>query len=192
MTEPVDAVEGPVVVLVGGAPGSGKTRLATRLAPAMGLPLIAKDGIKELLYDTLGLPDAETSMRYGKASTALLFFVAARLLDAGTGIVLESNFQQPYSDQELRTLVARRRAVFVYCDAPADMIVQRYRARAERGERHPGHHDKAAEPRLIDGLARGAYEPPHLGVPVIRVDTTSDYAPPFEQIVDLAREYLSQ
>jgi adenylate kinase family enzyme len=42
------------VVLVSGAPGAGKTTLASALAPALGFPLIAKDHIKETLVDVLG------------------------------------------------------------------------------------------------------------------------------------------
>ena len=41
-------------VLVGGVPGSGKTTLARQLAPLLGMPLIAKDAIKEALMTALG------------------------------------------------------------------------------------------------------------------------------------------
>ena len=42
------------IVLVSGAPGSGKTTLAHPLAEQLGLPLFAKDTIKEALHDNLG------------------------------------------------------------------------------------------------------------------------------------------
>ena len=43
------AVLAPPLVLLGGAPGSGKTTLALPLAAALGLPLLAKEGLKEVL-----------------------------------------------------------------------------------------------------------------------------------------------
>jgi adenylate kinase family enzyme len=42
-------------VLVTGLPGSGKTTLAGPIASRLNVPLIAKDHIKELLADHLGL-----------------------------------------------------------------------------------------------------------------------------------------
>ena len=70
--------------------------------------------------------------------------------------------------------------------------MRRYRERATGGSRHPGHHDAAALPRLIDGLARGAYEPPALDIPVVRVDTTDGYAPAFARIVALVQEHVAR
>ena len=43
-------------VIVSGPPGSGKSTLARDLALRLGLPLFAKDTIKESLMDTLGVP----------------------------------------------------------------------------------------------------------------------------------------
>lgn len=44
------------LVLVSGVPGTGKSTIAAPLAAALGLPLIAKDLIKEALADTLAAP----------------------------------------------------------------------------------------------------------------------------------------
>ena len=41
------------IVLVSGAPGSGKTTLGQPLAAALGMPFISKDAIKERLFDSL-------------------------------------------------------------------------------------------------------------------------------------------
>jgi 2-phosphoglycerate kinase len=47
------------VVLVSGAPGSGKTSLAVPLAAELGLALLRKDRIKETLHDGLGAPEPD-------------------------------------------------------------------------------------------------------------------------------------
>ena len=46
----------PTFVLVAGPPGSGKSSLAGPLARELGLPLLAKDEIKEALMGALGPP----------------------------------------------------------------------------------------------------------------------------------------
>ena len=58
----------PLFVVVSGPPGSGKTTLATGIAQEMGLPLIAKDLIKETLMSLLAVPDVDTSKMIGRAA----------------------------------------------------------------------------------------------------------------------------
>lgn len=69
----------------------------------------------------------------------MLYAVARSLLDAGAGIVLESNFRRGISEPELRPLVERSRAVFVHCAVPDAERRRRYAGRI----RHPGHFDAA-------------------------------------------------
>jgi predicted kinase len=181
----------PPLVIVNGAPGSGKSTLAGKLAKALHLPLLMKDDFKETLYDTVGAGGAsglEWSAQLGKAAYGLLYLVANRLVDAGVGAILESNFYRGWAEPELAPLLARTRAVQVHCGGDAAVIIQRYRERAERGERHAGHNDLAVIPRLREYLATGRCEPLELAIPLCRVDTTlsgegSQYAPAFDAIL---------
>jgi predicted kinase len=150
-------------VVVSGPPGSGKTTLATALAPALGLPLIAKDTIKEALMTVLPVPGVATSRTIGTASVAALFAVAAQ----APGAVLESVWHRSRSLADLGALPGEIVEVFCRCD-PA-VAAQRYARRA--GTRATGHLDaeRMAGELWNDEVAR----PVAGGWPVIEVDTTT-------------------
>jgi predicted kinase len=164
----------PLLVVVSGPPGAGKTALAQRLAEDLGLPLLNKDGFKETLYDSLGWSDLDWSRRLGRASVELLFHSADRLLAAGVSLIVEANFLADLSCQPLRDLQTRYQAAAcqVLCFGDAEVIARRFLARIERGERHPGHGDPPTlhELRRLIGTGRG--EPLCLDGPVIELDTT--------------------
>jgi predicted kinase len=173
------------LVVVGGAPGSGKTTLARSLAKELRLPLLMRDELKEVLYDTLGAPDRQRSAELGPASYELVYTVARRILEAGVGLILESNFRRGISEGGLRPLVNCSKAVLVHCGGDPATIVHRFRERTERGERHAGHHDADVALVLRDQVDAGQFEPLDLGVPTLRVDTTTvdEYAPALRDIV---------
>ncbi len=155
----------PLLVVVTGAPGSGKTTLARALAAELQLPLLAKDDVKETLFDTLGTGDREWSRRLGRATYEVLFVVARRLLEAGSSCVLESNFSQA---DPLRAL-PRARLVQLFCVAPAEVVLERYATRV----RHPGHLDGAILEELRARLGAGEWAPLDLDGELIEVDTSA-------------------
>src|SRR5919199_1966221 len=178
----------PLLVLVSGAPGSGKTTLARQLAPSLGLPRLPKDELQHVLMDALSPGNAEAVRQLGAAAFMQMYFVAERLLDAGVGALLEANFLRGVSGSHLARLAGRARTVIVHCHAPSAETIHRFKERLERGERHPLSRDLDALPRLVAWLEEGRYEPPEIGAPVVRMDTSDGYSPTLEDVVAAIQE----
>jgi predicted kinase len=163
----------PLLVVVTGPPASGKTTLARELAVELRLPLLAKDDVKEQLFDSLGTGDRAWSRALGSAAFEVLFRVSSELLRSGTAHLLEGNFG-PESEASLRGLPPHR-PLQILCTAPRDVLLQRFGERASGGARHIGHLDEAIHAEVAAGLRDRRWPALQLGGEPIVVDTT---APP--------------
>jgi predicted kinase len=150
-------------VVVSGPPASGKSTLAPGLAGELGLPLVAKDTIKNALMSVLPVPDLDTSRQLGRAAVAAMFAVAAQ---SPCGAVIESVFHRSAAIADLRHLPGR--VIEVFCRVDRDVARQRYLARAD--SRHAGHFDRirTTEELWNDEVS----EPVAAGWPLVNVDTT--------------------
>ena len=158
---------GPLLVVVTGPPASGKSGLADDLAEALRLPLLTKDGVKEALFDALGTGDRDWSKRLGEATWRVVFHVVEGMLRADCSLVVEGNFETTYANPRFAELPPFR-TVQVYCTAPDDTLLERFRERAAEGRRHPGHAvGEAAEADLAAGLREGRWEPLDLPGPLV-------------------------
>jgi predicted kinase len=178
----------PLLVVVTGPPATGKTMLATALAGDVGLPLLAKDAVKELLFDELGTGDRPWSRRLGLATYAILFAVAAELLRAGRPLVLEANFARGPAEANFKALPPHR-LLQVVCSAPADVVLARYRERALRGDRHHGHLDLEIEDEVRAALHEGRHAA--LDLPGERIDVDATSPPAVEPIAARVRRLLA-
>ncbi len=125
------------LVLISGCPGVGKTTLARPLAEALAIPLIAKDDIKETLFDALNGPpgDLAFSRQIGGAAMEVLWTLAGRCPD----VMLEANFRPGSPYERERILAMGANVIEVHCRCDRRTVAQRFADRAARGERHPAH-----------------------------------------------------
>ena len=70
------------LVVVSGAPGTGKSTVGTAVAGALRWPMLSLDPVKEALADVLGLGGEDWSDRVGDAAAEVIFRQAGEFPDA--------------------------------------------------------------------------------------------------------------
>ncbi len=133
----------PTLVIVSGAPASGKTTLCKQMVSELGFPLMSKDMIKEDLFDLLGWTDREWSKKLGVFSIQLLFAWVDRNLANRQSCIVDSNFKIEWDlDQFLKFQTDySARLINIHCTADKETLMKRFERRANNGQRHPGHCD---------------------------------------------------
>jgi predicted kinase len=179
------------LVIVAGLPASGKSTLAERIANELDWPLFTKDRFKEQLYDAGSFDpdqfDRPASGVLGAQATAILLDVVTTLIGTGVNVVVESNFRPHLARRDLGPLLEIAEGRQVHCTLDRSVLIDRYRARFERRERHPVHVDSVAIHELEDQIDAGYGEPLPLDVPLLRVDTLDDYDPGLPEILAFCR-----
>ena len=127
-------------VVVSGLPASGKSTLAQRLSPALGLPVLDKDAILERLFELKGSPrELDWRRSLSRESDVLLRMEAASL----RGAILVSHWHRPGKPPDSGTPTGwicelPGQVINVHCECPADVAAERFINR----KRHPGHLDE--------------------------------------------------
>ena len=182
----------PLLVIVSGAPASGKTTLGRRLAGELGLVRFCKDEVREVIGDWMPPQTYEDSRRLGGAAYALCVRLAGEALDRGAGVLVEAAFSRGSGEALVAPLLGRAhaRAVLIHLAAPLELADRRFRERFARGERHPSHMDHlsvAHEGLLFEGAWERWARPLELPVPTLTVDTSNGYVEDTAEIVAFIR-----
>lgn len=193
-------------ILVTGIPASGKSTLAAWLSDQLGLPLLSKDGIKELLFDRLGFRSREEKVQLGLAGMDILYYAAEQLMKVGLPFILENNFEHVSRDALLALLERYRcTAITVALTGDYETIYRRFLARDASPQRHPGHvfndcypHEgERREPplsfeRFVASIERRGMDAFSANGPRIVVDTTDFERVDLAQLLDRVRGCAEQ
>lgn len=179
----------PLLIIVNGLPGTGKTTLARRLAADVKLPVFSRDGIYETLYDALECRSNGLPSLLGSATFTLLYYITGSVLAAGQSAIVEGFFGRP----EIRTaefLHLQHSYDFeplqILCRADGRILLERFLVRLKAEERHASHQDMKWLEQNKERLLAGHLPPLALGGQLVEIDTTTphtfDYADLLQQV----------
>jgi predicted kinase len=190
MPEPSDDSPRPLLVIVRGKPGSGKTTLARRLAEtdALGLPLLSRDAIKVGLVETHGCETDAVRTLVVPLAFDLFHRTIELWLREGVSLIADEAFSRMRAEAALRALTRLADAIVITCDTSDEEAARRF---IERETANPRKRQDVLA-TAVDQMERGTYpwrvfDPFDVGVPALRVDTTYGYEPGIDTIVAACR-----
>ncbi len=180
---------GMKIILISGLPASGKTTVGKKLAEMLKLPLYGKDDFKEIMFDTIGWEDLNWSEKIGSASLEIMYELINIEAAAGKSLIAEGNFQVEKDKERFEKLQKKYSMVVVevMCEAPNDLLAKRFKERAERGDRHPGHRDKENMQKFEDGIEAAHAKPLNLGK-LIKVETADFSKIDYDKLIKEIKE----
>ncbi|MHA1222878.1 MAG: AAA family ATPase [Candidatus Heimdallarchaeaceae archaeon] len=176
----------PLVIVLAGLPGTGKSTLARKLARRYRLEHISTDSVRKRIFrdvhkDDFGRGSYSTKQRMVVYDT--IYYVLYTLLKHGVGCVLDGTFYQERLRSKVMRICHRFNAQFllVLVDCPEEIIDKRFKER----EKHKRRTLSDADAEIYKKF-KVLFQPTKL--PHIRVNMASDY----NEILEMIRNALSK
>lgn len=146
---------GANLILTAGLPASGKSSFAAYAGRKLGLPVIAKDDIKEILFDTVGFRCYEEKTALDIAAADSMMYAASKILSCGGSVILDNNFEDR-NIPNLEKLIGDNPCNVITVRFAGDIktIYERYLKRDHDPRRHPGHVLRLCYPPMQGTLER--------------------------------------
>lgn len=181
-------MEKPLLIVVTGCVASGKTTLAHMLARKINCPVISRDELKEGLVNTLTLSHGQLDRSVDLQVYETFFETIDLLISSRITIVVEAAFQDKLWRPKLLTFLQKAAIRIIICKTDRELLKTRFANRYSRNpDREKFHGDQSLNAAQIASYIDN-YKPVNMDVPTLEVDTTNEYDPNIEGMVNFIKE----
>lgn len=183
----------PLLIVITGRPASGKTTLARHLSQRANLPLLSRDEIKEGYITTTGIHhNQHSSIDLHVYET--FFHMIDLLITQGVSIIIEAAFQHKLWQPKLYALLNKADIKIIICSTDPELAKTRF---DDRLMNEPGRKTFHGENPILSSNEKVAllieqYENVSMEVPTLQVDTTNNYNPNIDVVVDFIKRKNSR
>jgi len=146
------------------------------------------------MFERLGWKDREWAQILGKASVDMMFYFARAELEVDRSIIMDNTFNPVLSVPKFNDLKNQYGAdsIQIICTANNKILFERFKARYESDNRHPGHGDEAVLKGFWEHLISGYSPFLDIGGSVIEVDTIDFAKVNYQEILKQVKSLLAK
>ncbi len=128
------------LIILAGMPATGKSTVAAALEREFRYPVLEKDNIKEVLFDTVGFENYPQKRKLDHAANGVLLQMLELMMKAGNSAIVVNNFDSTSTEQLCAMMEKYQpRCVTVFLNGDAQVLYERYVERDRLHKRHRGH-----------------------------------------------------
>jgi predicted kinase len=173
----------PNLIVVTGRPGCGKTTLAHKLAKEICCPAICRDELKEGYVITQKKSHTELGEGVNAEIYHVFFEIVHTYLRFGVSVIIEAAFQHKIWAPRLNEIKNTAKLKLIICDLDPCLAFERRQRRLLGDPNREKFHGEKVEAASDSTNVPQIYDPPFLDVPTLKVNTTKEYEPSFEMIL---------
>jgi adenylate kinase family enzyme len=130
-----------MIILLQGPPCSGKSTIARKLSNDLDFLHISKDDLLETFFDSI---EGNKPNWLESASNNLLLKIIDKVTSNNSHIIIESNFNKEATVARLEYSLEGKniKVIEIFLTASTETLLERFKARADSGGRHPEHSDE--------------------------------------------------
>lgn len=181
----------PLLILIAGRPGAGKTTLARAVAAAIRCPMISRDEVKEgIVHSLADAGEAVPPDEVHRLANRAFFDVVERLLTHGVTLVIEAAFQHRLWSPHVERFATLARVRIIVCAPDPAIARARHIARGLADpERSRFHADEVIDAaRAGRSLPIADWTPPTFDVPTLTIDTATEATATLESVLRFVRQ----
>jgi predicted kinase len=179
----------PKLIVISGRPASGKTTLARILSREVKCPLLSRDELKEGYLNSRGALQGPSSKAVNGHINETFFQTIDFLLWKGVSLVVEAAFQHKLWQPKLMAILESADVRVIACETDTDLAKLRFAQRISTNPDRENYHGESLTKPIDEyiSLLIEHFEPLSIEAPTLVVNTTENYNPGLENIIDFVQ-----